>query len=252
VLLVTIDTFRADRVGIGLTPAIDRLAASGLRFTAAHSAVPLTLPSHTTILTGLLPPAHGVRENGIDTLDARHRTVATLLKGAGYDTAAFVGAFVLDHRFGLAQGFDTYDDKIPRDPDATERLEAERPASVVVDRALAWLGAHKAAVEAASSSDRQAPSPPPPAPFFLWLPLYDPPAPYTPPKEFLPAGRAPYDGEIAYADAQLARVLDALSAQGAMDHTMVVIAGDHGEGLGDHGGRRTACCSTSRRCAYRW
>ena len=223
VLLVTIDTFRADRVGIGLTPAIDRLAASGLRFTAAHSAVPLTLPSHTTILTGLLPPAHGVRENGIDTLDAKHQTVATLLKGAGYDTAAFVGAFVLDHRFGLAQGFDTYDDKIPRDPDATERLEAERPASVVVDRALAWLDARQSAIRNPQSA------------FFLWIHLYDPHAPYTPPKEFLPPGRAPYDGEIAYADAQLARVLGTLSAQGAMDHTMVVIAGDHGEGLGDHG-----------------
>jgi arylsulfatase A-like enzyme len=161
VLLITIDTFRADRVGIGLTPAIDRLAASGLRFTAAHSAVPLTLPSHTTILTGLLPPAHGVRANGIDTLDAKHQTVATLLKNAGYDTAAFVGAFVLDHRFGLAQGFDTYDDRIPRDPNATERLEAERPASAVVDRALAWLGAHKAVVDAASSSDHRAPSPQP-------------------------------------------------------------------------------------------
>ncbi len=182
VLLVTIDTFRADRVGIGLTPAIDRLAASGLRFTAAHSAVPLTLPSHTTILTGLLPPAHGVRENGIDTLDARHQTVATLLKGAGYDTAAFVGAFVLDHRFGLAQGFDTYDDKIPRDPDATERLEAERPASAVVDRALAWLERAKPQ----SANPRQAPQSP--APFFLWLHLYDPHAPYTPPKEFLPRG----------------------------------------------------------------
>jgi choline-sulfatase len=228
VLLITIDTFRADRVGIGLTPAIDRLAASGLRFTAAYSAVPLTLPSHTTILTGLLPPAHGVRENGIDTLDARHQTVATLLKGAGYDTAAFVGAFVLDHRFGLAQGFDTYDDKIPRDPDATERLEAERPASAVVDRALAWLDARQSTIRQSAIRNPQ------PA-FFLWVHLYDPHAPYTPPKEFLPAGRAPYDGEIAYADAQLARVLDALSAQGAMDHTMVVIAGDHGEGLGDHG-----------------
>ena len=221
ILLVTIDTFRADRTGVGLTPVIDRLGASGLRFTAAHSAVPLTLPSHTTILTGLLPPAHGVRENGIDTLDARHQTVATLLKSAGYSTAAFVGAFVLDHRFGLAQGFDTYDDRIPRDPDATDRLEAERPASAVVDRALAWLGG--------------ASSPKSPAPFFVWIHLYDPHAPYNPPKEFLPPGRAPYDGEIAYADAQLGRVVEALSAQGAMDHTMVVIAGDHGEGLGDHG-----------------
>jgi arylsulfatase A-like enzyme/Tfp pilus assembly protein PilF len=223
ILLVTIDTFRADRVGTGLTPSIDRLAASGLRFTAARSAVPLTLPSHTTIHTGLLPPAHGVRENGIDTLADTHQTIAALLKGAGYDTAAFVGAFVLDHRFGLARGFDTYDDQIPRDPEATDRLEAERPASAVVDRALAWLDAR--------------PSPQPQAPFFVWMHLYDPHAPYIPPKEFLPPGRAPYDGEIAYADAQLARVLDRLRAGGLMDRTLVVVAGDHGEGLGDHGER---------------
>ena len=136
VLLITIDTFRADRVGTGVAPTIDRLAAAGVRFTSARSAVPLTLPSHTTIHTGLLPPAHGVRENGIDALDDSHPTIARVLKGAGYDTAAFVGAFVLDRRFGLAQGFDTYDDQIPRDPNATERLEAERPASAVIDRAL--------------------------------------------------------------------------------------------------------------------
>ena len=110
--------------------------------------------------------------------------MATLLKDAGYDTAAFVGAFVLDHRFGLAQGFDTYDDQIPRDPNATERLEAERPASAVVDRALAWLDA------TAGSGTRSAkPSHQAPAPFFLWIHLYDPHAPYNPPKEFLPPGR---------------------------------------------------------------
>src|SRR4051812_19633206 len=170
ILLVTIDTFRADRVGAGIAPAIDRLAASGTRFTAARTAVPLTLPSHTTIHTGLLPPAHGVRENGIDTLAATHQTVATLLKGVGYDTAAFVGAFVLDHRFGLAQGFDTYDDQIPRDPEATDRLEAERPASAVIDRALAWLNHEPSAISH--------------QPFFLWVHLYDPHAPYNPPPEF--------------------------------------------------------------------
>ena len=137
-LLVTIDTFRADRVGTGVAPAIDRLAASGIRFTAARTTVPLTLPSHASIHTGLLPPAHGVRENGAALADA-HPTLARMLKAAGYDTAAFVGAFVLDRRFGLAPGFDTYDDQIPRDPNATERLEAERPASAVVDRAIAWL-----------------------------------------------------------------------------------------------------------------
>jgi choline-sulfatase len=225
ILLVTIDTLRADRVGIGIAPALDRLAASGLRFTAARSAVPLTLPSHATIHTGLLPPAHGVRENGVDVLGATHATVARLLKAAGYDTAAFVGAFVLDHQFGLAQGFDTYDDQIPRDPDATERLEAERPAAAVVDRALAWLEPRLAAT-------RQ-----PPTPFFVWLHLYDPHAPYTPPKEFLDRVHSAYDGEIAYADAQLARVLAALRARGVIDHTVIVVAGDHGEGLGDHGER---------------
>ena len=104
ILLVTIDTFRADRVGVGVAPAIDRLAATGLRFTAARTAVPLTLPSHATIHTGLLPPQHGVRENGAGPLGESHRTIARLLKDAGYRTAAFVGAFVLDRRFGLAQG----------------------------------------------------------------------------------------------------------------------------------------------------
>ena len=225
ILLVTIDTFRADRVGVGLTPAIDRLAAAGVRFTQARTAVPLTLPSHVTIHTGLLPPGHGVRENGIGGLADSQQTIARLLKGDGYDTAAFVGAFVLDHHFGLSQGFDTYDDQIPRDPDATDRLEAERPATAVVDRALAWL------------ERRLAPSPEPPAPFFLWVHLYDPHAPYTPPKEYLVPGRTAYEGEIAYADAQLGRVLDRLRAAGLMDRTVVAVAGDHGEGLGEHGER---------------
>jgi choline-sulfatase len=224
-LLVTIDTFRADRIGTGIAPAIDRLAASGTRFTSARTAVPLTLPSHATIHTGLLPPAHGVRENGVDVLAAVHPTVARLLKDSGYDTAAFVGAFVLDHRFGLAQGFDAYDDQIPRDPNATERLEAERPASAVVDRALAWLDRRQSAI-----SNR-------PSAFFMWVHLYDPHAPYTPPKDFLPPGRSPYDGEIAYADSQLARLLDALRARQLLDRTIVIVAGDHGEGLGDHGER---------------
>jgi arylsulfatase A-like enzyme/Flp pilus assembly protein TadD len=239
ILLITIDTLRADRVGAGITPAIDRLAASGVRFTAARTAAPLTLPSHTTIMTGLWPPAHGVRENGIDRLTDRHRTVARRLKNAGYQTAAFVGAFVLDRRFGLAQGFDTYDDQIPRDPAASDRLEAERPASAVIDRALAWL-------------DRASP----PDPFFVWIHLYDPHAPYTPPAEFLerarrvavtshqpPATSAQppatetslrYDGEVMYADAQIARVVDWLDSHHLAGRTLVIIAGDHGEGLGEH------------------
>lgn len=226
VLLVTIDTFRADRLGTGIAPALDRLAASGVRFTAARTAVPLTLPSHTTILTGLLPPVHGVRENGVDALSDTHPTIARLLKTAGYETAAFVGAFVLDRRFGLAQGFDTYDDQIPRDLNATERLEAERPASAVVDRALAWFERRAPA---------RAPSPQPPAPFFVWIHLYDPHAPYNPPAEFRARTRTPYDGEIAFADAEIARVFEWLRAHGQIDRTLVAVAGDHGEGLGDHG-----------------
>src|SRR4051812_36655337 len=241
ILLVTIDTLRADRVGAGLTPAIDALAASGLRFTGARSAVPLTLPSHATIHTGLLPPQHGVRENGAGALADSHLTVARSLKDSGYRTAAFVGAFVLDRRFGLAQGFDVYDDQIPRDPNATERLEAERPASAVIDRALGWLTRQPQASsrkpeaagrepQASGPKPQAAPTPPvtnppnpqspvsnppnpqspTPNPFFVWIHLYDPHAPYAPPPEFAARAKTPYDGEIAYADAQLARLLDAL------------------------------------------
>jgi len=228
ILLVTIDTLRADRIGVGVAPAIDRLAATGLRFTAARTAVPLTLPSHATIHTGLLPPQHGVRENGAGALGDSHRTVARFLKDAGYRTAAFVGAFVLDRRFGLAQGFDVYDDHIPRDPSATERLEAERSAAVVIDAAIAWFSQQSAINQQSATSNQQ---------FFVWIHLYDPHAPYTPPPEFAARAKTPYDGEIAYADAQLARLLDALRARGDLDRTLVIVAGDHGEGLGDHGER---------------
>ncbi len=242
---MTIDTFRADRLGVGLTPTIDRLAASGVRFTDARTAVPLTLPSHTTLMTGLLPPAHGVRENGVDRLSDRHQTLARLLREAGYQTAAFVGAFVLDRRFGLAQGFDTYDDRIARDPAATDRLEAERPASAVIDGALAWF----------TAPNRDLSS----APFFVWIHLYDPHTPYNPPAEFLERAKQAraatpgpsatshqppattesqqYDGEILYADAQIGRLVAWLDARHLLERTVVVVAGDHGEGLDEHGER---------------
>ena len=187
--------------------------------------MPLTLPSHTTILTGLLPTAHGVRENGLDALSAAHPTLARLLKAARYRTAAFVGAFVLDRRYGLAEGFDTYDDRIPRDPRATERLEAERPASAVIDAALAWLE------QSPATSNQQR------APFFIWIHLYDPHAPYSPPAEFRARTTSAYDGEIAYADSQISRVFTWLNDRGLTNETMIVVAGDHGEGLGDHGER---------------
>ena len=252
VLLVTIDTFRADRVGTGVAPTIDRLAAAGTRFTAARTAVPLTLPSHATIHTGLLPPAHGVRQNGTDALADTHQTIARLLKTAGYATGAFVGAFVLDRRFGLAQGFDTYDDRIPRDPNATERLEAERPASAVIDGAIAWLdrrtrnpepgrdqgpGTDQGPRTDQGPGTDQGPSTKAKGPFFMWIHLYDPHAPYNPPGEFRARSRTPYDGEIAYADTQLGRLLESLRARGEIDRTLIVVAGDHGEGLGDHGER---------------
>jgi choline-sulfatase len=239
ILLVTIDTFRADRLGIGVTPALDRLAASGIRFTNARTAVPLTLPSHATILTGLLPTAHGVRENGLDGLSVAHPTLGRLLKDAGYRTAAFVGAFVLDRRFGLAQGFDTYDDRIPRDARATDRLEAERPASAVIDAALAWLDQSPATSPQPPATSNQPPatSNQQPAPFFVWIHLYDPHAPYEPPAEFRARAKSAYDGEIAYADSQISRVFSWLHDRGLIGDTTIVVAGDHGEGLGDHGER---------------
>src|SRR5581483_991751 len=157
VLLVTLDTLRADHLGCygdahAETPNLDRLAKTGLRFEQAQSAVPLTLPSHATILSGLLPPRHGLRDNGRGALPADVETLATRLARAGYRTGAFVGAFVLDHRYGLARGFARYDDDIPR---IGTRLEAERPGSVVVDRALDWL---------AHGDGR---------PTFTWVHLYD-------------------------------------------------------------------------------
>ena len=220
ILLVTIDTLRADRLGRGFTPTLDRLAAEGLSFARARAAVPLTLPSHATILSGLLPPKHGVRENGTYRFDAAHSSLASLLKTRGYRTAAVVGAFVLDRQFGLDAGFDSYDDRIPRSPDADERLESERPAVAVTDAALAWLDGDAAAR----------------APFFLWVHYYDPHAPYNPPAEY--AARANgnrYDGEVAYVDAQVGRLLDGLASRRLLAGTAILVAGDHGESLGEHG-----------------
>lgn len=217
VVVVTIDTLRADRLTPATAPALAAFAHTAVRFSAARTAVPLTLPSHATLFTGQLPPAHGVRVNGQSLADDVP-TLATALQAAGYRTAAFVGAYVLDRRFGLARGFDVYDDRVTRDWRAAERLEAERPAGAVVDAALAWLD--------------QVPS----GPFLLWVHLYDPHAPYAPPEPYRTtyAGR-PYDGEVAYASAETGRLLSRLEARGRLADAVVVIAGDHGEGLGDHG-----------------
>jgi arylsulfatase A-like enzyme/Flp pilus assembly protein TadD len=217
-LVITIDTLRADRIGRGLAPALDRLAADGVSFTNARANVPLTLPSHVTIMTGALPPEHGVRENGVHRFDRSRPTLARTLRHAGYRTGAFVGAFVLDRRFGLDDGFDEYDDRIRRDPDAPNRLEAERRAVDVADAAIRWL----------AQGD-------PARPFFVWAHFYDPHAPYDPPAAFLSAAKGhAYDGEVAYAGAEAARLMDA-ARQRAAGSLIVALAGDHGEGLGDHG-----------------
>jgi len=225
-VLVTLDTVRADHLGAygyaaAETPWLDRLAREGVRFAQVSSQVPLTLPSHATILSGLLPPHHGLRNNGIGTFPQEPATLATLLSGAGYRTGAFVGAFVLDRRFGLGRGFELYDDEILRDPGAGTVLEAERPGREVMDRALAWLGQ--------TPSDTA-------KPFFVWIHLYDAHAPYVPPSPWRERhpGR-PYDGEISAADEQVGRLLQELERRGLADRTVVAVAADHGEGLGEHG-----------------
>ncbi len=221
VLLITLDTVRADHIGAyGYrkieTPNLDRLASEGVRFAEASSPVPLTLPAHATILSGLLPPRHGVRNNGAERFPEGPATLASQLGAAGYRTGAFIGAFVLDRRFGLGRGFDRYDDDIPRERAAD--LDVERPGRVVTDRALAWLS---------EKSEK---------PFFAWVHLYDAHAPYAPPEPFrtLYPDR-PYDGEVAEVDAQVGRLLAELDRRGFAGRTVVAVVGDHGEALGEHG-----------------
>jgi len=223
-VLVTVDTLRRDHVGAygdraAATPALDRLAREGLRFDAATSNAPLTLVSHASLLSGLLPPHHGLRNNGAGSFPAERETLATTLAAAGYRTGAFVGAFVLDRRFGLARGFAVYDDEIEREVGHRPSLEAERRGDEVAERALAWLG---------REGDRR--------PFFLWVHLYDPHAPYAPPEPY--RGRFRHDlyrGEIAFADAQVGRLLAEIDRRGLAGTTLVAVAADHGEGLGEHG-----------------
>jgi choline-sulfatase len=220
VLLVTLDTTRADRLGCygrtsAATPHLDALAAGGVLFQKAYSHVPLTCPSHTSLLTGRLPTHHGVRDNGGYVLAPDVPTVAERFQAAGHRTAAFVSAFVLDRRFGLARGFATYHDRVPPGRAADQGDPSHRAvrAEETVGRAMEWLAAEPA------------------RPFFLWVHLFDPHHPYEPPEPYASRFRDdPYDGEIAYMDAQLGRLLDAAAARGAL----VAVMGDHGEGLGDH------------------
>ena len=223
---MTIDTLRRDHVGAygdaqAATPALDRLAREGVRFDAATANAPLTLVSHASLLSGLLPPHHGLRNNGAGSFPAERETLATVLAAAGMRTGAFVAAFVLDRRFGLDRGFSVYDDEIEREVGARPDLEAERRGDRVMDRALAWLGGEGEGRE---------------TPFFLWIHLYDPHAPYAPPAPFAERFRAdPYRGEVAFADAQVGRLLAELERRGLLGSTLVAVAADHGEGLGEHG-----------------
>jgi arylsulfatase A-like enzyme/Tfp pilus assembly protein PilF len=227
VLLVTIDTLRADRVGAygaasGATPTLDRLAGEGWRFETAYAHVPLTLPSHVTLLTGAYPFVNGVRDNGSFRFGGDRPTLASTLKAAGYRTGAFVASFVLDARFGLNAGFDVYDDKYGSRPAGGALTVTERPADKVLDAAVHWIAAPG---DGATSSQ----------PWFAWVHLYDPHEPYDPPEPYRSRYAADrYAGEIAYADAQLGAALDRLTKQGLLARTLVVVVADHGESLGEH------------------
>jgi arylsulfatase A-like enzyme/Flp pilus assembly protein TadD len=224
-LLVTLDTARADRLGcygyaLARTRHLDRLAGEGTRFEHAYAPAPITLPAHASILTGLHPPTHGVRNNGNFYLADRFQTLATVLRGQGYRTAAFVSSFILDRRYGLARGFDTYDDAMQGAQPQVVALEAERRGDWTALQLSRWL-------EGQSAS---------PGPFFAWLHLYDPHEPYRPPRPFRDLfPDRPYDGELAFDDAVVASVLDTLGRLGRQENTLVVVIGDHGESLGDHG-----------------
>jgi arylsulfatase A-like enzyme/Tfp pilus assembly protein PilF len=231
VLLITVDTLRADRLGsygssAGLTPALDRLASRGFRFETVHAHVPLTLPSHASIFTGRYPFQHGVHDNGSFRLNVSEQTLASSLQRAGYRTGAFVSAFVLDSRFGLDRGFDIYDDDYgtsrsgTRPPSAFEVVE--RRADAVVKPAERWIE-----------------DIPPGAPWFAWVHLYDPHAPYEAPSEFR-AKHAddPYAAEVAYVDSVLGKFFERLGGAGALERTCIVVTSDHGESLGEHGEMR--------------
>jgi arylsulfatase A-like enzyme/Flp pilus assembly protein TadD len=219
VVLITIDTLRADHVGAygfasAQTPTMDALAREGVRFDKAWAPAPITLTSHASLLTGRYPPGHGARHNGV-VMNGAVPALASALEAAGFQTAAFVSAFPLDRRFGLQRGFDVYDDELPRA--AGGRQENERPGAETVSRAIAWL-------------QRQ----PPAARVFLWVHLFEPHAPYGDPRQ---ASSRPamsrYDDEVAVADREAGRLVGALGERTAT--ALVVVAGDHGEAFGEHG-----------------
>lgn len=216
VLLVTIDTLRADRLGcygdaLAQTPVADGLARAGTLFEAAFTPSPLTLPAHATLMTGLLPPAHGARANGSHALGPGPTTLAEALSRRGRRAAAFVGGFPLSARFGLSRGFESYDDRVQKAPGLNFDF-AERRADAVAAAATEWLRVH-------------------PGPVFVWAHFFDPHAPYDAPAAR--PGADPYREEVAFADAALGRLLAAWDAR--PETSLVVLASDHGEAFGEHG-----------------
>jgi arylsulfatase A-like enzyme/cytochrome c-type biogenesis protein CcmH/NrfG len=224
VVVITIDTLRPDHLGCYgykqiQTPAIDALASESTRFDRAYTSVPVTLPSHTGIFTGTYPMLSGMHDFAANKLNPTQPTMASILKDQGYTTGAIIGSAVLDSRFGLNHGFDFYYDHFDFSRLQESNLEEmERPANVVVDVTLDWL-----------SKNYQ-------KKFFLWMHLYDPHYPYRPPEPFATQYKdRPYDGEIAFADSQVARVIAFLKAKNLYKNTIIVLSGDHGESLGEHG-----------------
>ena len=223
VVLITVDTTRADRLEpYGATdvatPHLAALAERGILFERAYAVAPITLVAHASILTGLTPPIHGVRNNGSHHAAESLTTLAEILGSEGYRTAAFVSAAVLERRYGLDQGFETYDDDLSTSRERHPRVVADRPAEATVDAARAWL-------DEVSPDER----------LFLWVHLYDPHAVYSPPAPYRDqyAGRL-YDGEIAYMDSQIGRLLQHSRLRQA-DDLAITVVGDHGESLGEHG-----------------
>ncbi len=224
VVVITIDTLRADHLGCYgykqiRTPNIDALAADGARFERAYTAVPVTLPSHTVMFTGTYPMLSGMHDFAANKLSPTQPTLASVLKEHGYATAAVIGSAVLDSRFGLNRGFDFYYDHFDFNRLQESNLEEmERPGNLVADVTLDWLGKNYSKK------------------FFVWMHLYDPHYPYRPPAPYAAEYKdRPYDGEIAFADAQVGRLIRFLKSKGLYANTLIILSGDHGESLGEHG-----------------